>query len=213
MTVKNIVFGAGLVTALATSGSQAAAHPFDSQDSPSGRVLLAQGMGSHLGVMVEDTTTGVRVGEVTSGSAAAKAGVKEGDIIVDFDGERVRSARQLTRLIQETADGKSVKMTVTRNGQKQTLDATPDQRQRGFSFNTNRDDRIPELQNRLREFRTNPPEMNFFYRGEPRGDFFENFVPSSRGRLGVQVQTLSEQLQDYFGAKEGGALVSSVTKD
>jgi S1-C subfamily serine protease len=33
------------------------------------------------------------------------------------------------------------------------------------------------------------------------------------GRLGVTVQTLSDQLQEYFGAKEGGALVSSVAKE
>ena len=35
---------------------------------------------------------------------------------------------------------------------------------------------------------------------------------SSRARLGVSVQELSPELADYFGAKTGGALVSSVTK-
>ena len=35
---------------------------------------------------------------------------------------------------------------------------------------------------------------------------------SSRARLGVSVQELSPELADYFGAKAGGALVSSVTK-
>ena len=35
---------------------------------------------------------------------------------------------------------------------------------------------------------------------------------SSRARLGVSVQELSPELAGYFGAKDGGALVSSVTK-
>ena len=35
----------------------------------------------------------------------------------------------------------------------------------------------------------------------------------SRGRLGVTVQSLTPELEEYFGAKNGGALVSSVTQD
>lgn len=34
-----------------------------------------------------------------------------------------------------------------------------------------------------------------------------------RGRLGVTVQSLTPELEEYFGAKNGGALVSSVTPD
>jgi S1-C subfamily serine protease len=34
-----------------------------------------------------------------------------------------------------------------------------------------------------------------------------------RGRLGVTVQSLTRDLQDYFGVKNGGALVSTVTPD
>ncbi len=41
--------------------------------------------------------------------AAAKAGIASGDIIVEFDGERVRSARQLSRLVRESPDGRPVR--------------------------------------------------------------------------------------------------------
>ncbi|MGH9200585.1 MAG: S1C family serine protease, partial [Vicinamibacterales bacterium] len=34
-----------------------------------------------------------------------------------------------------------------------------------------------------------------------------------RGRLGVAVESMSDQLAEYFGAKDGGALVSSVSAD
>ena len=38
-------------------------------------------------------------------------------------------------------------------------------------------------------------------------------MSGSRGRLGVSVQSLTPDLQEYFGATNGGALVSSVTKE
>jgi len=218
MTVKNIVFGAGLVTALATSGSQVGAQSTAPRAETRIRpnVMVLDGRGSQLGVMVEDTANGVRIGEVNSGSAAEKAGVKEGDIVVDFDGERVRSAKQLTRLIQETPEGKSVKMTVTRDGKKQTLDATPDQRSGDFSWNMNWDgDQIRrEFERGMQGFRTMPAPPAFSYRFDDRiPGLLENFTMARGGRLGVTVQTLSDQLQEYFGAKEGGALVSSVAKE
>jgi S1-C subfamily serine protease len=174
--------------------------------------MVLDGRGSQLGVMVEDTANGVRVGEVTSGSAAEKAGIREGDLIVNFDGERVRSARHLTRLIQETPEGRSVKVTVTRDGKQQTLDATPDAR--GFSWNMTIDgDRIrQDIERGMREFRDAPRAFEF-RRPMPDGNgWFSEMLPS-RGRLGVQVQTLTPQLEEFFGARDGGALVSSVTKD
>ena len=44
---------------------------------------------------------------------------------MDFDGERVRSARQLTRLVQETPAGRKVPTSVMRGGQKLTLTVEP----------------------------------------------------------------------------------------
>ena len=38
-------------------------------------------------------------------------------------------------------------------------------------------------------------------------------MTSPRGRLGVQLNDLSPQLAEYFGATDGGVLVSSITKD
>jgi serine protease Do len=215
MTVKNIVFCAALATAVTTAGTTAGAQE------PRRNVMVLDGRGGQLGVMVEDTKTGVRIGEVTSGGAAEKAGIKEGDVVVEYDGERVRSARQLTRLVRETADGRAVKIGIERNGQRQTVDATPEAQT--FSWNMDIDgDQIRRDFERgmegFREFRANPPAFNFRYDGEPRDfrfhmDDLMPGMPASRGRLGVSVQSLSDQLADYFGAKDGGALVSSVTED
>ena len=69
---------------------------------------------------------GVKIDEVNEDSPAEKAGIKAGDIVVDYDGERVRSARQFTRLVQETPEGRSVAIGVVRDGKKQTVNATPE---------------------------------------------------------------------------------------
>ena len=68
---------------------------------------------------------GVFVEEVRPDTPADKAGLKRSDIIVEFDGERVRSARQFSRLVQETAPGRSVKASVVRSGQEKEIQITP----------------------------------------------------------------------------------------
>ncbi len=60
------------------------------------------------------------------GSAAEKAGIKKGDVIAEFDGERVRGVRHLTRLVTETPDGRTVKAAVMREGKRVDLSVTPD---------------------------------------------------------------------------------------
>jgi S1-C subfamily serine protease len=48
--------------------------------------------------------------------------------------------------------------------------------------------------------------------GEGGDDEFDVFIAPGRGRLGVGIQDLSDQLAEYFGTKDG-VLVSSVTTD
>lgn len=63
--------------------------------------------------------------EVRLESPAETAGFESGDLIVEFDGERVRSARQLTRLVQETPAGRSVPATVVRDESHASLSVAP----------------------------------------------------------------------------------------
>lgn len=181
-------------------------------DSGDRRVIRLDGRGSQLGVMVSDTDDaarpGVRIDRVDEGSAAALAGAKEGDLVTEFDGERVRSARQLTRLVQETPSGRTVKMTVLRDGNRQTLDVTPQASETAWSHRLGPEirDEIERSLDSLRDLpRMTPPAFDF--RFDPGSSF------SGRGRLGIQVERLSDQLAGYFGVTSGGVLVSSVTKD
>lgn len=221
--MRNIKFGAFFLgLALATGGAVSLAAQ-DRQQRSRPNVTVLEGRGAQLGVMVSDVDVkepqGVRIDDVTPDSPAERAGLREGDVVVEYDGERVRSARQLTRLVQETPDGRSVKIAVMRNGQKQTLDAAPERRA-ASTFDFIDPDRLRDnIERGLRDFRLDPPNFDFRYddRGPRR---FEYRVPDmvmpfrgARGRLGVSLQSLTPDLEEYFGAKNGGVLVSSVAPD
>ena len=80
--------------------------------------LALEGPGSSIGVTVRDQpgdASGVVIDGVREGTPATRAGLQKGDVVVEFDGERARSAQQFTRLVRETAPGRSVKMTVVRD--------------------------------------------------------------------------------------------------
>jgi serine protease Do len=152
----------------------------------------------------------VRVDSVDDGSPAGKAGIKAGDVIVEYDGERVRSTRQFTRLVQETAEGRQVPLAVLRNGQRQMMSAAPEARGREWDFDIDADQLHREVERGLegmRAFRLPPPADGF------RFDDLPGAMMTGRGRLGVSVDSLSDQLAQYFGAADGGALVTAVRKD
>ncbi len=62
---------------------------------------------------------GALVSEVAPGGPAEKGGVKTGDIIVAFDGKKIRSANDLPLIVAETPVGKSVDVAIIRNGREE----------------------------------------------------------------------------------------------
>ncbi|MGE0210574.1 MAG: DegQ family serine endoprotease [Parvibaculaceae bacterium] len=81
-----------------------------------------------LGVRIQDVTDdiaqslslpdskGALVADVTATGPAEKAGIKPGDVIVEFDGKPVSEVRDLPRAVAETPVGKKVKVQVIRKG-------------------------------------------------------------------------------------------------
>jgi serine protease Do len=183
--------------------------------------------GPHIGVAVRDAdaadlrranlpeVTGAVVDEVRTDSPAADAGLRAGDVITRFDGERVRSARHFDRLVAETPAGRSVEMTAVRAGETMTLSVAPEPapglaeieplRALRFGPHVNFDD--------LQALRHLPETLS---RSLPDFEFHTETVPGmvlrSRGRLGVGVQDLTDQLGEYFGTP-AGVLVTSVDDD
>jgi membrane-associated protease RseP (regulator of RpoE activity) len=78
---------------------------------------------TRLGLSVQDTEngTGARVLDVNEGSAAAKAGFKQDDIITELAGESVSSARDVVNTYREHKDKGTITAKVKRNNKEQTL--------------------------------------------------------------------------------------------
>ncbi len=130
-------------------------------------------------------------------------------MIVEFDGERVRGQRHLSRLVSETPEGRTVKTAVMRDGTRVDLSVTPATAERAagsdFEFFVPGPDHMPGMPREGPRFFSDEPSVQRFKRGD-------GFSMPGRGRLGVGIESLTPQLADYFGAK-GGALVTSVQAD
>jgi putative serine protease PepD len=88
--------------------------------------LISNGSAQHalLGVSVQTGANGVSVADVSSGSAAAAAGIKAGDVITAVDGTTVKSAEALRAIIDSHKPGDKITVTVTRGGSSKTFSVT-----------------------------------------------------------------------------------------
>ena len=73
---------------------------------------------------LSDNSGGALVAEVTPKSPAEKAGLKNGDIITEFNGKTVKDARHLRLQVAQVAPGTKVPIKVIRDGETKTLDVT-----------------------------------------------------------------------------------------
>ena len=170
-------------------------------------VMTLEGLGSTIGVTVRDldereaetSQGGVRIDQVREGTPAARAGLKSGDVVVEFDGERIRSVRQFTRVVRESRPGRAVRAVVLRGSSRETVTVTPEGRTAV--------DLGPEISRRV-ERGLERLERDFAFEFDfdlPR----DRLEIRWRGRLGASLTPLTPQLAEYFGVKEG-LLVSSV---
>jgi len=216
----------GLAGALVLAGSTvpgvagAADQKQDEVKKPGRRFEVRRmlGGGGRLGVSIEDASGGVTVTHVQGDSAADKAGVRQGDVVVRLAGENVRSAAQLARLVRETPAGREVDIEVSRGGSTQKLSATlrePD-RDRLFTFRPGGGEdfhfempempEMPEIPD-VPEIADvpeppvppAPPRIHRFFMGQGR-------------KLGLSYQELGDQLAGYFKV-DGGVLVTHVEED
>jgi putative serine protease PepD len=91
--------------------------------------LMAGGKVEHafLGVSVETVTTpvfGARIQSVQAGSAAAKAGLKAGDVIATVDGKNVTTSDALQAAISSHKPGQKITLGIVRSGSRTTVTAT-----------------------------------------------------------------------------------------
>jgi len=171
------------------------------------------GGGAFLGVSAEDISKenmgryglrevrGIGVTQVFKDSPAEKAGLRKDDVILRFDGESVTSTRKLTRLVSESSPDQTVRITISRGGGEQEVSATLSKHTMGDLLGASiRDDVLKGIQKDWPQIQSDDGNFNVFSLGGNR-------------RIGVGTQTLTKQLADYFGAKDGGVLITTVTEN
>ena len=150
------------------------------------------------------------VSDVRADSPAETAGIEAGDVIVEFDGERVRSARQLARLVEETPAGRAAPVRVLRGGSPVTLDVTPAEGA-GWRGRWPREfaDRIrvevDAIEERGEEFARELAESQDLTVLRRLPEVLRGFSARRPGRiqLGIRAESVRGQLAEYFGAGAG----------
>ncbi len=140
---------------------------------------------------------GALISEVEKDGPAAKAGLEPNDVVLRFDGERVRSVAELRRLVRETPPGRTVEVEISRDGNRHKFHLTLDSHPENRSFvGPHFDMHMPAIE---------IPRVTI-----PSFDFNLSSGPS---RLGITADDLTPQLAKYFGVTQGkGVLVTSVMK-
>lgn len=181
----------------------------DSLSKPVQGYFYAAAGRSYLGVDIRDVTSdrmaalklkeerGVEITMVDADAPAGKAGLREHDVILDFNGTAVESEEQIRRLIREVPPGRTVTLGISRDGAPMKINVQL------ADHGTVVAQAVPHIivpAPRPRDF---PNSMDLPFQ-----------IQTYSSVLGVQTESLTRQLGDYFGVKNGeGVLVRSVEKN
>ncbi len=172
------------------------------------RVLTRHG---YLGVGVADLSmerakalkladdSGVEVKRVDENSPASKAGLKEGDVIVEMNEKKVEDVESFVASVSESGPGAKVSLAVWRNAGKQVLSATLESRPAVvMSMNGGSPSgwliSPPTPPNA-------PPSVNDMW----------GALTGQAPKIGFEGESLTPQLAEFFGVKEG-VLVRTVNE-
>lgn len=212
--MRNVLFSpvlaAGVAATLISGSSQGQPfnpEPFDPQTSV---IRIAPGSGSsYLGVNLREMDSerakelklreeaGVELTRIEEDSPASKAGLKVGDVVLAYNGQRVEGIEQFSRFVRETPPGREVKLTITRDGNTQTITAKVASR-KVMS--------LPALAGGAGMGHVEWPAI------APMPDLPRTVMMWRTASLGIEAEALNGQMADFFGVKQG-VLVRSVMKD
>src|SRR5947208_367755 len=176
--------------------------------------LLDEENSSWLGVELREVTSdtakdlklpaerGAVLSSIVPDSPAAKAGLKENDVVTEVNGQRIEGTAQFRRMIREIPAGRAVQLAILRDGHSQNIGVTLGKSEQGrrvftapaapgtFAF------RVPDM----------PEVMEL-----PQMEWGRSLLLEGRPRLGIDAEDLSGALGTFFGAPDGeGILVRDV---
>lgn len=196
--------------------------------------------GPRLGVSLEEVDAdvakrlslkeerGALVTDVVEGSAAEKAGLRKDDVILRFQGENVHTAGQLSRMVRENPEGRTVTIELLRSGAPMTVKATLEKRAAlvgpgGMWSGRLSEETRDKLREDMRELRDKIREDARSYRFEGPGGNFRFFAPdganawafsAGRPRLGISYQEIEGQFAEFFKVPGKEAiLITSVAEE
>lgn len=164
--------------------------------------------GSFLGVAVAEVDAerakslnlreerGVEITRVEDDSPASRAGIKTGDVVIEYHGQRVEGMDQFMRLVRETPAGREVKLSVHRSGGLQTVMVKTEPRRSWVARNGD-------------PFHIEIPRIE--QPGFRLPDMPQTYMSWRNSVAGIEAESIDSQLAQYFGVKEG-VLVRSVLK-
>ena len=183
---------------------------------PAMAAVIAYGEGgqSYLGVDIQDITSdrvsalklkeerGVEITLVDQDAPAGKAGLKEHDVILEFNGAKVESQEQLRRMLHETPSRRSVTLGISRDGQPMTIKVTlGDRGKEKWKVYAPGAHLAPM------------PPMPHVHVEMPDIEMPQIDVMVHSYSTGMMIDNLTPQLGEFFGVKGGeGILVRSVEK-
>jgi serine protease Do len=127
---------------------------------------------------------GALVAGVIKGDPAEKAGLKAGDVIVEFDGRPVRSDRELVAVVGNAQVGRKIALKVVRDGKSLPIEVKVAKRSDEKDEAAAEDEEQPAVKE------------------------------TGKARIGVQVQDITRELAEQLGLENtAGALVTEVAED
>src|SRR5580765_320764 len=220
MVRRNWLVAIGIVAFAAGTAALTVARAGDTPEADKGgkemrKVMIFRSGGSWLGVQIADVDAarakelglkeemGAEVQSVSPGSPAEEAGLKEGDVITEYQGTRIEGVSQLTRLVHETPAGRNASVKFMRDGAARTVQVKVGARDgdhdgdmgkhievmggpHGFAkvWHQSGDDDTPDVDVENLEDMPNVINLTGLMGGRPR--------------LGVNVDTVGKQLAEYF---------------
>ncbi len=154
-----------------------------------GVIEVTPELGAALGV---PDGRGVEITVVEDGSPAARAGLRAEDVVVEFNGRPVDGVLPFVHMVQSAPAGRRVRLLVRRPGSSPTVAVVLGRRRAAAA-----------------RAAAEPPEPDPAVPNPLFGEFPGWLPLGGAGLLGIEVETLTPQLADYFGVK-AGVLVRAV---
>jgi serine protease Do len=142
---------------------------------------------------------GVLLGKVVPESPAAKAGLKENDVVMEVNGQRVEGTEQFRRMIREIPSGRAAQLTIWRDGRSQNVRVM-----------------VGKSEAHHTQTMVSPGTFAFHMPEIPSMNGTMEIAPwtAGRSRIGIDAEDLEGDFGQYFGAPDGeGVLVRGVFPD